>query len=61
SQEYQGGKQVTIQTPLNRIPIFYRKGANVPLSNLPELYQQSLNITKNQPDMKTLEQKAFGN
>jgi hypothetical protein len=41
-----------------KIPIFIRQGASVELGDLNALYQESLEIAKEQPDMKTLEKQA---
>jgi alpha-glucosidase (family GH31 glycosyl hydrolase) len=57
-QEYKGGQTVTIKTPVHKIPIFIRKGSDVEIGDLNQLYKESLNITKEEPDIKELEKKA---
>jgi alpha-glucosidase (family GH31 glycosyl hydrolase) len=55
---YKGGKTIKVETPMYKIPIFIRQGASVELGDLNALYQESLKIAKDQPDMKTLEEQA---
>lgn len=52
SEVYQGGDYVTIDTPLERIPIFIREGADVNLGDLPSLYEESLELAGKVPDLK---------
>ncbi len=55
TKTYDGGKEIEINTPIHKIPIFIRKGANITLGDLNELYRESLEIAKNIPDIKKLE------
>jgi alpha-glucosidase (family GH31 glycosyl hydrolase) len=55
---YKGGKTIEVDAPMYKIPIFIRQGASVELGDLNALYQESLEIAKEQPDMKTLEKQA---
>ncbi len=57
---YKGGQAVIVDTPLHKIPIFIRRGAEVAkvIGDLPELYKESLAIAKNKPDLKKLEKAA---
>ncbi|MHC4123007.1 MAG: TIM-barrel domain-containing protein [Planctomycetota bacterium] len=54
---YKGGRQITIDTPFYKIPIFVKKDAKIikAFGNLEQLYQQSLTIAQNKPDLKQLE------
>lgn len=58
-KEYEGGQTITIETPLHKLPIFIRKGAKLDLGDLNELYQTSLEICSEAPDLKQLEREAF--
>jgi hypothetical protein len=46
--------------PLYKMPIFIKKGAKVlkSFADLQKLYDESLAIAKNKPDLKELEKKA---
>jgi alpha-glucosidase (family GH31 glycosyl hydrolase) len=57
---YEGGQKVSIKTPMHKIPIFIKQGSDVDLGDLTALYQESLKIAKTKPNMKTLENKEFG-
>lgn len=57
-QVYQGGQTIEVETPLHKIPIFLKEGSSVELGDLNALYEQSLEITKEKPDLKALEEKA---
>ncbi len=54
---YKGGQKITVDTPLYKIPIFIRKGAEVikVFGDLQKLYDESLVIVKNKPNLKELE------
>jgi alpha-D-xyloside xylohydrolase len=56
---YQGGQYIEVAAPKYKIPIFIRKGATIDLGNLNELYQKSLKIASQKPDLAELE-KAEG-
>lgn len=53
---YKGGQFIEINTPIHKIPIFIRKGSKINLGDLNKLYEESLNIVKNKPDLKKLQQ-----
>ena len=57
---YEGGQKITIDTPLYKIPIFIRKGAEVVkvFEDTQKLYDESLAIAKNKPNLKELEKTA---
>lgn len=52
-----GGQNVTVETPLYRMPIFVREGAEIieAFSGLEQLYNESLAIARDKPDLKELE------
>jgi alpha-D-xyloside xylohydrolase len=54
---YEGGQKITIGTPLYKIPIFFREGSTVKLSDLNYLYNESLKLAHKKPDLKELERK----
>ena len=56
---YTGGKTIEVEAPKYKIPVFIRKGAQIDLMNLNELYQESLEIASQKPDLAALE-KAEG-
>jgi alpha-glucosidase (family GH31 glycosyl hydrolase) len=57
---YEGGQEVTVDAPLHKIPIFVRKDAEVikVIGDLEKLYNESLAIAKNKPNLKELEKAA---
>ena len=57
---YQGGQKITVDAPLYKIPIFIRKRAEVLklFGDIQKLYDESLAIAKNKPNLKELEKKA---
>jgi alpha-D-xyloside xylohydrolase len=55
SREYEGGNYVTVEAPLHKIPVFIKKGSEISLGNLEELYAESLKIASEKPDMAVLE------
>lgn len=57
SKVYKGGQKITVDTPLYKIPIFIRKGAEVSkvFEDTRKLYNESLAIAKNKPNLKELE------
>jgi alpha-glucosidase (family GH31 glycosyl hydrolase) len=57
---YAGGKTITVDTPLHKIPIFIRKGAKTELGDLNKLYEESLKIAGTKPDLKKLQELEFG-
>lgn len=54
---YEGGQKITVDTPLYKIPIFIRQGSHIisAFTDLQQLYEQSLTIAENKPDLKQLE------
>ncbi len=60
SKVYEGGQRITINTLLYKIPIFVRKDAEVleVFGDLEKLYNESLAIAKDRPNIKELEKAA---
>lgn len=56
---YEGGRWIEVETPLHKIPIFTRVGAEVKLGGIQQLYNESLAIAKEKPDLSALEKNAF--
>ena len=58
SKVYEGGRKITVDTPMYKMPIFVRKGADILgiFSNLEKLYKESLAIANNKPNLKELEE-----
>ncbi len=54
---YDGGQEITVDTPFYKIPIFIRRNAEVirVIGSLDKLYNDSLAIAKNRPDLKELD------
>ncbi len=52
---YEGGKEIIVNTPLYKIPVFIREGSNLDLGDLNELYRESLEKASNKPDLSKLE------
>jgi alpha-glucosidase (family GH31 glycosyl hydrolase) len=54
---YEGGQDVTVDVPLYKIPIFVRKDAEIikVFDDLEKLYNKSLAIANNKPNLKELE------
>jgi alpha-glucosidase (family GH31 glycosyl hydrolase) len=59
-KEYEGGQTISIPTPLYKIPIFLRAGSKLALRDLERTYREGLQIAAQRPDMKALEEAAFG-
>jgi len=55
SREYEGGKYVTMEAPLHKIPVFIKKGSEISLGSLEDLYAESLKIASEKPDLAMLE------
>jgi len=55
SKEYAGGKCLTVDAPLHRMPIFIRKGSKVHLGDLQALYKDSLALAAKKPDLARLQ------
>ncbi|HUW93775.1 MAG TPA: TIM-barrel domain-containing protein [Bacteroidales bacterium] len=56
-KEHAGGNFLTVETPLYSIPVFIRKGSEISLGNLHDLYLESLEIAKTKPNLTALENK----
>jgi alpha-glucosidase (family GH31 glycosyl hydrolase) len=54
-QEYEGGNYITVDVPLYKIPVFIRKGSEIDLGDLNELYASSLKAASEKPDLSKLE------
>jgi alpha-glucosidase (family GH31 glycosyl hydrolase) len=54
-KEYAGGTYLTVDAPLHKIPLFIRKGSEINLGNLEELYGESLELASEKPDIAALE------
>ncbi len=52
-----GGEYIEVNTPVHKMPIFIRKGSDINLGNLNELYSESLEIASEKPDIAELERK----
>lgn len=52
---YDGGRMITVSAPLHKIPIFIREGSKVDLDDLNALYEESLEIAAEKPDLKQLQ------
>ena len=50
---------MTVDAPVYKIPIFVRQGSEVDLGDLQSLYDESLRIARDEPNIKQLEKKAF--
>jgi hypothetical protein len=53
---YDGGMRVELLTPMHKIPIFVRSGADVRLPGLQELYEECLDVTRDEPDIGQLQE-----
>ncbi|OHB60726.1 MAG: alpha-glucosidase [Planctomycetes bacterium GWF2_42_9] len=56
---YTGGQTVTIDTPVYKVPIFVRQGANISLGNLNKIYKESLKIASKKPNLEKLQKQEF--
>lgn len=56
NREYEGGQRVSVDTPLEKIPVFIRKGSGIELGDLQTLWIESLLIAEHQPNLKAMEQ-----
>ncbi|HHD63955.1 MAG TPA: glycoside hydrolase family 31 protein, partial [Desulfobulbaceae bacterium] len=52
---YTGGQKITVQTTLPKIPLFIRKNSKVDLGNLPALFNESLKLAADKPDLGKLQ------
>ncbi len=56
---YEGGQWLDVDAPMYKIPVFVREGSSVEMGDLDALYQESLELAADKPDLKKLEQGAF--
>ncbi len=54
---YAGGVYIEVNTPVYKIPLFIRKGSDIDLGDLNDLYSESLKIASEKPDIEELEKK----
>ncbi|MFC2138846.1 TIM-barrel domain-containing protein, partial [Bacteroidota bacterium] len=54
-QVYNGGEYIEINTPLHKIPIFIKKGSDIELGNLNDLFNESMIIASKRPNLAELE------
>jgi alpha-glucosidase (family GH31 glycosyl hydrolase) len=52
---YRGGQTIEVRAELHQIPLFIRAGANLPVGDLNREWQESVEIARKRPDLKTLE------
>jgi alpha-D-xyloside xylohydrolase len=55
---YDGGQTINIETPMEKIPIFIRKGSSINLGDLTSLYIESTVIAGNVPNLKELQERV---
>ena len=55
---YEGGQEVTINTPLYKIPVFIRESSKLDLGDLNRLYDESYKIAGSKPDLSKLEKEV---
>ncbi len=60
-KEFDGGRYITVDAPLHKIPLFIRKGSGIDLGNLEELYGESLELASEKPDIASLERRETWN
>jgi alpha-D-xyloside xylohydrolase len=51
---FEGGQEVEIKTPVYKIPVFLRKGSSLELTDFQKLYQESLEVARQVPDLEIL-------
>lgn len=59
-EEYEGEQTVKINSPIHKIPVFIRSESSVELGDLEALYEESLELAANKPDLMRLQKEAFG-
>lgn len=52
---YEGGRQVEVETPLHKIPLFIREGSGLALGDLQALYRLSRDYAARRPDLDRLQ------
>lgn len=55
SKTYQGGQRLEIETPFHKIPVFIKKGSDVNLGDLNDIYNESLQLAETKPNMAELD------
>jgi alpha-D-xyloside xylohydrolase len=55
AKTYRGGQTIETRAELHQIPLFIRVGANLPIGDLNREWQESVEIARKKPDLKTLE------
>lgn len=53
---HEGGQYIEVESPMYKTPIFIREGSNIDLGDLQGLYEESLKIAQQKPDLAKLEQ-----
>jgi alpha-D-xyloside xylohydrolase len=56
---YTGGQTITVDAPLHKMPIFIREGSSVDLGDLNALYEESMKIAAQKPDLEKLQKAEF--
>jgi alpha-glucosidase (family GH31 glycosyl hydrolase) len=56
---YAGGKTITVDAPIYKMPIFIRQGSKINLGDLNALYNESLKIAAKKPDLDKLQKAEF--
>ena len=57
NKEYEGGRYIEVDAAVHQTPVFMRKGAELNLPELNELYEESVKLTSVKYDMHELESK----
>ena len=52
---YTGGQKISVRTALPKIPLFIRKNSKVDLGDLPALFNESLKLAADKPDLAKLQ------
>ena len=55
SNVIKGGKYIEVDAPLYKIPVFIRKGSKIDLGDLNKLYEESVKIVSQKPNLEELE------
>ncbi len=51
---YEGGQEIEIRTPVYKIPVFIRENASLNLRDFQELFEESMEIAREVPDLESL-------
>jgi alpha-glucosidase (family GH31 glycosyl hydrolase) len=54
-KEYSGGQYIEVDALVYQTPVFLRKGAELKLPDMNQLYEESVKLTSNKYDLKKLE------